>query len=312
MTLAIVGLLLLATGLTWLLGKAGRLEPKLHTELNKRTRTWYVIVTCVLLPMIAGPSWTIAAVAALSIFCFSEFARATGLVRERLVSTLVTAGIVMVNVAAYVKSMTLFQAIPVCFSILLVSCTILSDRPNGFIQRVGLGLFGFLFFGYGFGFLSLITNVDRYRSILLMLILAVELNDVFAYLTGKLFGRRKMSPNTSPNKTLAGGSGALVLTTLTVWGLGSLVFKDTGAASSMFLIPLGMAISIGGQLGDLMLSAVKRDIGIKDLGNLLPGHGGLLDRFDSLVLVSPLFFYFIELLVNAPLIQPIVNTIVIR
>ena len=310
MTLAIAGLLIIASGLRWFLGKTGRLQESLNTEIRKRTRTWYVIVAFIIAPMIVGPGWTVAAIALLSMFCFSEFARATGLDKERLISYLVILGIVVVTIAAHAKSMAVFQAIPILFCIAIAGSAILADRPSGFVQRVGLSIFGFLFFGYGFGFLSLITSDPRYRPILLLLIIAVELNDVFAYMAGKLLGRRKMSPNTSPNKTIAGGLGALFLTTLTVYGLGRFVFQGTLAAAPMLLIPLGMGISIGGQLGDLMLSSVKRDVGIKDLGRLLPGHGGLLDRFDSLVLVSPLYFYFVEFFVSSPETQSIVTQII--
>src|SRR5690606_18967076 len=120
--------------------------------------------------------------------------------------------------------------------------------------------------------------------LIVWLLVSVEMNDVFAYVCGRWFGRRRLAPNTSPGKTIAGGAGALVLTTALVTLIGYFVFEGTVLASAAHLISLGLIISVGGQLGDLMLSSIKRDLGIKDMGSLIPGHGGLLDRFDSLLL----------------------------
>ena len=78
---------------------------------------------------------------------------------------------------------------------------------GGDTERVALGVFGFMFFGYGLGYLSYMTNDPNYRPIMLMIFLTTELNDVFAYVTGHLFGKRKMAPLTSPNKTMGGAVG---------------------------------------------------------------------------------------------------------
>ena len=109
--------------------------------------------------------------------------------------------------------------------------------------------------------------------LVLSLLLAVELNDVFAYCCGKLFGRRKLAPATSPNKTFAGAIGALLLTTILVAILGHFVFRDTPLDRWPNLLMLGVLVSVAGQLGDLMLSSIKRDIGVKDLGAVLPAMG---------------------------------------
>jgi phosphatidate cytidylyltransferase len=126
----------------------------------------------------------------------------------------------------------------------------------------------------------------------------VELNDVFAFIVGKTLGRRKLIPNTSPNKTIAGAVGALVLTTLLVMGIGPFVFQGTVLASWVHLAILGVLISILGQFGDLILSSIKRDLGIKDMAATIPGHGGLLDRFDSVILVAPAVFHYVNYFVG--------------
>src|SRR5262249_17394150 len=118
------------------------------------------------------------------------------------------------------------------------------------------------------------------------------------------WGGRPLAPNTSPKKTTAGAVSALVLTTLLVMGLGTFVFRDTPLGEPGRLAVLGVIISAVGQLGDLMLSSIKPDLGIKDMGVTLPGHGGLLDKFDSLILAAPAAFHFINYYVNVGAEQP--------
>jgi phosphatidate cytidylyltransferase len=243
--------------------------------------------------VLLGAAWTIAGVLILSLLCYREYARATGLFREKLVSLVVALAIFAVFFAVFDHWYELFVALfpLVVGSIAIVA--ILPDRPQGYIQRVGLGVLGFALFGSALGHLAYMANDDNYRPIILMVLLAVEANDVFAYIAGKTFGHKKLAPNTSPNKTVGGALGALVLTTVLVAGIGHFVFADTAMAAPARLIFLGAIISVVGQFGDLMLSSIKRDLGLKDMGATIPGHGGLLDRFDSLILVAPAVFHYV-------------------
>ena len=168
-----------------------------------------------------------------------------------------------------------------------------------------LGCFALLFFGYSLGHLGYMANDRNYRPIILMVLLTTELNDIFAYITGHLFGKRKMSKVTSPNKTLEGAIGALILTTLLVIWLGGYVFAGTELDHWYLLLPLGLMIGSLGQLGDLMMSSIKRDLGVKDIGQSIPGHGGVLDRFDSLLLVAPAVFHYVGYYIGFGLDQPI-------
>ena len=120
------------------------------------------------------------------------------------------------------------------------------------------------------------ANHWHYRPILIFFLIAVELNDVLAFVTGRLFGRRKLCPNTSPNKTVAGAIGAVVGTTAFVTLVGPLVFEGTGLDHRGRLAVLGVLVSVAGQFGDLTLSSIKRDIGIKDMDVIIPGHDNLL------------------------------------
>jgi phosphatidate cytidylyltransferase len=138
----------------------------------------------------------------------------------------------------------------------------------------------------------------------LMLLAAIALNDVAAFTWGKLIGGRKLLPNTSPNKTISGAVGALCTTTALVAFLGHLIFAGTAMDHWALLVFLGVLVSVAGQCGDLMLSSIKRDIGIKDMGAALPGHGGIMDRFNSLLLVAPAVFHLINYVVGIGEGQP--------
>src|SRR5262249_61073774 len=95
---------------------------------------------------------------------------------------------------------------------------------------------------------------------------------------------RKFVPNTSPNKTAGGSLGAIILITPLVAVIAHFIWANTPLDNPICLIGLGIIISVVGQFGDLMLSSIKRDLGLKDTAKLIPGHGGLLDRFFSLIL----------------------------
>lgn len=273
----------------------------LYRELVDRWKSWCWLVVLMIAPVLFGAAWTMAAVALLSLLCYREYARATGLFRERLLSACVVLGILIVTFAAVDHYDRLFFASAALGVALIIAVTIPLDRPHGFVQRTALAVVGFLLFGFSLGYLGLMANTGNlgngadYRPLVLLILVAVELNDIFAYCCGKLIGGPKLLPNTSPGKTVAGSLGALVLTTLLVWGLGKFLFAETPMDRPDRLVTLGILISGLGQLGDLMLSSIKRDIGIKDTGAVIPGHGGLLDRFDSLVLVPPAVFHYLSL-----------------
>ena len=303
-TIGIAAILLAAPLIIMVLSALGRVASPQREELFKRCATWLALAPLMIGPVLLGATWTIFAIFALALLCYREFARATGLFREKLISVLVVSGITLVFFAALDHWYGLFAAsFPLAVSA-IAAFAIFADQPKGYTQRVALGLFGFVFFGGALGHLAYFANDKNYRPIVLMLLLCVELNDVFAYICGKSFGRRKLAPHTSPNKTIGGALGAIIMTTALAASLGHYVFTGTRLDHPPQLIGLGIIISVVGQLGDLMLSSIKRDIGVKDTGVVLPGHGGLLDRFDSILLVAPATFHYIGYFVGIGLDQP--------
>lgn len=138
-----------------------------------------------------------------------------------------------------------------------------------------------LFFSvYLISFISYLVNIETGISLILAWIILIELNDVYQYIIGNIFGKRKIAPKISPNKTLEGVVGGIIMTTATVFFLNM-------AYEYKINIWMGPIIAILGFLGDISISYFKRKTNKKDSGTILAGHGGILDRVDSLVFNSP-------------------------
>src|SRR6476620_10090015 len=271
LTLTALILFLLAPVLILIVTRAANSTADKRKELWDRYRSWIWLALFILIPILAGAFWTILAVATLSFLCYREYARISGLFRERTISLIVVIGILFITLAELDNWYRLFVALfPLTVALIAIG-GLIADQPKGYIQRVGLGVLGFALFGSGLGHLGYISNDWNYRPILLLIIFAVELNDIFAYICGHLFGHRKFVPNTSPNKTVGGALGAIVLTTPLVAVIGHFIWINTALDNPICLVGLGVIVSIVGQFGDLMLSAIKRDLGLKDTSKLIPG-----------------------------------------
>ncbi|SHK55173.1 phosphatidate cytidylyltransferase [Chryseobacterium polytrichastri] len=129
---------------------------------------------------------------------------------------------------------------------------------------------------------------------IIFVVVVTELNDVFQYLMGKFFGKHKIVPKISPNKTLEGFLGGVFLTIILSNILGFFLLNSNILTNTI----LGFILGISGFFGDVFMSYLKRKNDIKDTGNLLPGHGGLLDRMDSLIFNAPIFFWMLSFLLN--------------
>jgi len=163
-----------------------------------------------------------------------------------------------------------------------------------------------LFFGavaclLAFSHLAFIRSIKMDNNVMMGLkligyiVVLTELNDVFQYLMGKFFGRRKIVPRISPNKTIAGCVGGISLTIILSNLLGYFLLPFQ---SFLYFSLFGLFFGILGFWGDVLFSYLKRKTGVKDTGTLIPGHGGLLDRMDSLIFNAPLFYALIILLLG--------------
>jgi len=197
-----------------------------------------------------------------------------------------------------------------CFTALVLLILILDLRKGDFSQTViniGATLFGVIYLGWLLSHAILLRNIDQYENIraysennqglgdlgFFLVVFAVActfLNDTGAYYTGTLIGKHKLAPKISPGKTIEGTVGGIVVCIIA----GLVVnFLFGYPLSSDWTIAFALLVGIAAILGDLVESSIKRGAGIKDSGDIVPGHGGVLDRFDSLIFVFPVSYYFI-------------------
>ena len=157
----------------------------------------------------------------------------------------------------------------------------------------GLFLIGaVLFLGFSFNLLIITRNYDLYKIVYLLIISIVT--DTFAYITGRLVGRHKLCPNISPNKTIEGFIGGTLMGVVVATSFYHVFINSSISLSILILVT--MTLSIVGQLGDLVFSMIKRYYDKKDFSNLIPGHGGILDRFDSLIFIALAFILVSEII----------------
>jgi len=184
--------------------------------------------------------------------------------------------------------------IPVYLFLLLPFRQVLIGETQGFLENTSRVQWGLMMFVFGLSHLAYMMTLPAVaghdvggKELVLYLVVLTELGDVLQYLWGKALGKHKIIPKVSPNKTVEGFVGAFVtLSALAV------AFSFLTPFTTFQAIAAGMLISGAGFVGDVVISMVKRDIGVKDSGHLLPGHGGILDRVDSLTYTAPLFFHF--------------------
>jgi len=251
---------------------------------------WFLMAPAITIPVVLGRRWLQVAFLLLSLYAFEEFSRAVGLWRERGHVWLGRAAIVLAYVPVFIGWYGLFMAIAAYIILLVFVFPIMRDKYEGMVQRTCLTMLGTLYFGWFLAHLGFLANAEAGRELVLAFLLIVVVNDASAYLIGSTLGRRALSPTLSPNKTVAGALGALAVTIGMVFAVRfALVGISAGHA-----VLLGLVLSVGGTCGDLAMSMIKRDVHIKDTGSLIPGHGGVLDRLDSVLFTAPIFFHFMN------------------
>lgn len=258
-------------------------------------RGWLLMIPALLAALFLGREATIVFFTTLGAAGLHEFARATGLSQNRPMYAAAQTGVAALGIVCLLTDPRLgvpgwyglFMALPVYVVATIVTMPILMNRTAGQLRDMALAVIGFVYFGWMFGHLAFLANSNHAYSYLLYLLFAVELNDVAAFTFGKILGRRQLRSNISAKKTWAGALGAVAVSLVVSWLL-KFTLPHFSAAE---LLLSGLLVGVGGQLGDLAISVIKRDLGIKDMGTAIPGHGGVLDRIDSLIYVAPLFLH---------------------
>jgi phosphatidate cytidylyltransferase len=267
----------------------------------QRVLTALVLVPVVIAVIFLSPRWPLLMLAmvfvaaALALWEYLGLADAMGAKTPRVVTIIFLA----IFLAAVFRRPDLMAPVLACVSLaLLVVCAFRSPVER-VLPDTAYSSFGLIYVGFSMSTVYLLSTQDNGPSLLLFLFCAVWSGDVAALYVGRSMGRHKLAPTLSPNKTwegsiasVAGSVGVTVLllyvaTQLTARGVEALSYPGQMA----HWIGLAVLVNVGAQVGDLVESAIKRGAGVKDSGHLLPGHGGMLDRIDALLLAAPLLWY---------------------
>jgi len=291
------GLLLSASLIVFLLGRAK--PQKDFGELRSRVNSWWVMVSVFSLAMVLNRTVSVVFFGLMSFLALKEYLsliptrRAD---RRVLFWAYLTIPLQYYWVASGWYGLFIIF-IPVYVFLFLPLRMVLVGETKEFHQAAGALHWGLMVTVFSLSHLAFLLDLPETSNpagggagLVLFLVFLTEFNDVAQYVWGKLLGRHKIIPKVSPNKTWEGFLGGVATSALCAWLLAPWLTPLNLTHS----LVIGLIIPVAGFIGDVVISAVKRDIGVKDAGSLLPGHGGILDRIDSLTYTAPLFFHFIR------------------
>lgn len=256
----------------------------------------------------------------LGILCVYEFyglAKAKGYLAQEYVGMAFT-GLVVLAFAPFTlggllfgeetnrfTTLPLLEVVLVAAMVWVMSAEMFRSLPNPF-NHVAITLAGIFYIGMGLGALYGIREYFHVRSVappsptiiepglfIVVMLSSIWICDSAAYFGGKAMGKHKLFERVSPKKTWEGAIWGLIFAVVTWFAARALFPDEIGGLSAIDCVVLGLIVGVAGQIGDLAESLLKRDAGLKDSSNLIPGHGGVLDRLDSILFVSPLTFLYL-------------------
>lgn len=238
---------------------------------------------------------------------FFAMARHRGMAPHSIIGTSCTIGVCIIAWAG--RPLTLLYSLVA--STLIIFTLAMARNARDAMTNIAVTILGVIYVGWLSSHIILlrllpIENAGENPNFggagyVIMLLVLLWLGDGGAFFAGTGWGKHKLVPAVSPKKSVEGSLGGLAITLV-----GALLIKDLGILLNAFDLPLfpdwnykeyllvGVVIAVAGQIGDLCQSYLKRDADLKDTGNLFPGHGGYLDRFDSMIFAAPLFYFFVK------------------
>ena len=294
--LIILSLLVFASTLFFVTGK---INPKAKLdELKMRTRSWWVMATIFILAAVIHPAVSFVAFGLLSFAALRELASISKNIREedRRIIIWCYIAIPIQYYLAYIGWFNIFIIfIPIIMFVWIPFVLVIRGYTTEIGRSMSVLPTQLMFTVFSISHLAYLLSLPTIngfevggRGLLLYVVFLTEINDVFQFVWGKLLGRHKIIEKISPNKTWEGFVGGLITTTFIAYFLR---FLTPFSVFESFVA--GALVASCGFIGDVIVSAIKRDIGLKDTGTLIPGHGGILDRIDSLAVTAPSFFYLV-------------------
>ena len=294
--LLIIGLLIFATLLFFIWGK---LKPEANLiELKLRTKSWWTMAMVFILAIAINPIISYFAFGLLSFMVLREISTISKNVRDvdRRIMIWCYIAIPIQFILAYNGCFNLFVIfIPVVMFIFISFMLVIRGETTEIGRSMSVIPTQLMLTVFSLSHLAFLLSLPQIagfnaggRGLLLFVVFITEINDVFQFTWGKLLGRHAIIPKISPNKTWEGFIGGIITTTVLGYFLRFLT-----PFSVVESLVVSFVIACAGFVGDVVVSAVKRDIGLKDTGTLIPGHGGILDRIDSLAITSVVFFHIV-------------------
>ncbi len=292
----VFALLLLASVVSLLLRT--RMAPAAHQELALRIRSWWLMVIIVSLAILISQTAALVLFAFISFLALKEYFSLipTRQVDRRVIFwayLCIPLQYVLIGYAWYGMFIIL---IPVYAFLFIPMRLVLAGETKYFLRAAGTIHWGIMAMVFSLSHVAYLlvlpaegNPVAGGAGLVLYLLFLTQFNDVAQYCCGKLLGKHKVLPSISPGTTTEGLLGGVVTTVLLAWLLAPwLTPLDTWQA-----LAAGLLLGVAGFIGDVTISALKRDLGVKDSSDLIPGHGGMMDRVDSLIYTAPLFFHFL-------------------
>jgi len=266
-----------------------------YTELSQRIKSWWWMIGMIFLALVLSETTAIVFFGLLSFLALKEF---LSIVPTRQADRRVIFwAYVAIPINYYWVSIAWYGMfivfVPVYVFMFISVLLVLIGETRGFIRSAGILHWAVMLNVFCISHIAYLLVLPEKNTaagnigLVLFLIFITEFNDVCQYIWGKMLGRHKIIPRVSPNKTWEGFLGGVATVTLCAGILAPFLTPLT-----FFMgMGVGTTLSISGFFGDTIMSSVKRDLQIKDTGNMIPGHGGILDRLDSLIFTAPLFFH---------------------
>jgi phosphatidate cytidylyltransferase len=296
----LVGVLVLATGIGWVLGRRARTESGIATvaNLNSRIRAWWVMWAMFGFAVVVGRIGSVIFFGLASVLALREFLTIVptrpGDHRALWWTFFVITPLQYVLVAT--GSYDLFSVLIPVFAFLFIPVRIaIAGDVTEFLQRAAETQWALMACVYCISYVPalLMLNIPGYSGqnakLLFFFVLVVQSSDILQYIWGKTVGGPRIAPRVSPNKTLGGFAGGVVSAALLGAGLWWVTPFSPWQAGLISLL-----IALVGFAGDLTMSAIKRDSGVKDYGSMIHGHGGIMDRIDSICFAAPVFFHVVR------------------
>jgi phosphatidate cytidylyltransferase len=297
----VVALLVLATIIGVVLARTTKSEAgrKTVANLNARIRAWWIMVAVFAIAIGTGGMGSIVLFFLMSFLAMREFMTLTPTARADHAALFWAFFLLapLQYLLVWMQWYGLFAVlVPVYGFVAITSRMALSGNTERFLERAATVQWGVMACVYCVSHapaLLMLGPIPGYQgngaTLLFYLVLVAQLNDVMQYVWGKLVGKRPVAPTVSPNKTWGGFIGG----TLTAVAVGTALYWAT-PFTPLAAAAMSLAITLLGFMGGLVMSAIKRDRGVKDYGTLIEGHGGVLDRIDSLLFAAPVFFHLIR------------------